>query len=202
MELPSSVSSLVDWLDSLGLIGLGLLTFTEAIIQPIPPETILIPMAVNETSYLGAFLISLVATLTSVCGAIVGYWIGGRAGRPLIERFASERNVTRLDTLTTRYGVAGIFIAAISPIPYKVFGWIAGAGNMDMRMFIFAGLIGRGIRFSAFSFGIVMFGEELLDVLNIWTFTALGIVIGVASLPLLRWWNGLAEPENQPISSD
>ena len=62
MELPSSVTSLVDWLDSLGLIGLGLLTFTEAIIQPIPPETILIPMALNETTYLGAFLISIVAT--------------------------------------------------------------------------------------------------------------------------------------------
>ncbi len=196
------MSSLVDWLDSLGLIGLGLLTFTEAIIQPIPPETILIPMAINETSYLGAFLISLVATLCSVSGAVVGYWIGGRAGRPLIERFASERNVIRLDTLIIRYGVTGIFIAAISPIPYKVFGWIAGAGKMDMRMFIFAGLIGRGIRFSIFSFGIVMFGEELLDLLNIWTFTALGIAIGIVSLPFLRWWNGLAEPGNQPSSSD
>ena len=196
------MSSLVDWLDSLGLIGLGLLTFTEAIIQPIPPETILIPMAINETSYLGAFLISLVATLCSVSGAVVGYWIGGRAGRPLIERFASERNVIRLDTLIIRYGVTGIFIAAISPIPYKVFGWIAGAGKMDMRMFIFAGLIGRGIRFSIFSFGIVMFGEELLDLLNIWTFTALGIAIGIVSLPFLRWWNRLAEPGNQPSSSD
>ena len=84
----------------------------------------------------------------------------------------------------------------------KVFGWIAGAGKMDMRMFIVAGLIGRSIRFSAFSFGIVMFGEELLDLLNIWTFTTLGIAIGIASLPLLKWWNGLAEPENQPSSSD
>ena len=202
MELPSSVTSLVDWLDSLGLIGLGILTFTEAIIQPIPPETILIPMAINETSYLGAFLISLVATLTSVGGAIVGYWIGGRAGRPIIERFASERNVRRLDTLTTQYGVVGIFIAAISPIPYKVFGWIAGAGNMDLRIFIIAGLIGRGIRFSTFSFGILMFGEEIQDVLNIWTFTAIGVVIGIVSLPLLSWWNGLAEPENQLSSSD
>ena len=202
MELPSSVSSVVDWLDSLGLIGLGLLTFTEAIIQPIPPETILIPMAINETSYFGAFLISLVATLTSVSGAIIGYWIGGRAGRPLIEKFASERNVTRLENLVTRYGLAGIFITAISPIPYKVFGWIAGAGKMDLRMFILAGLIGRGLRFSAFSFGILMFGEELLELLNIWTFTALGLLIGVASIPFLNWWNGLAEPESPPMSSD
>ena len=79
---------------------------------------------------------------------------------------------------------------------------LQGAGKMDMRMFIVAGLIGRSIRFSAFSFGIVMFGEELVDILNIWTFTALGIAIGIASFPLLKWWNGLAEPENQPSSSD
>ena len=73
---------------------------------------------------------------------------------------------------------------------------------MDLRMFILAGLIGRGVRFSAFSFGILMFGEELLELLNIWTFTALGLVIGIASIPLLNWWNKLAEPESQAISSD
>ena len=39
-------------------------------------------MAMNETSYLGAFLIQPRCDLTSVGGAIVGYWMGGRAGRP------------------------------------------------------------------------------------------------------------------------
>ena len=40
-----------------------------------------------------------------------------------------------------------MFIAAVSPLPYKVFGWIAGASDMKLRPFILAGIFGRGLRF-------------------------------------------------------
>ena len=48
--------------------------------------------------------------------------------------------------LTLKYGSFGIFIAAFSPIPYKVFGWVAGMGEMEKKPFLLAGLCGRGVR--------------------------------------------------------
>ena len=63
-----------------------------------------------------------------------------------MKRFGQEKHLAKLEYLTANYGTLGIFIAAFSPIPYKVFGWMAGMGDMAKRPFIVAGLAGRGLR--------------------------------------------------------
>jgi undecaprenyl-diphosphatase len=89
-----------------------------------------------------------------------------------------------------------VFIAALSPIPYKVLAWVAGMGDMDQRRFIYAGLIGRGLRFGIEAVAIGIWGSELLSALeNPWIWLG-GTVLGILVLiPAKRWWDGLLDEE-------
>ena len=202
MEILSFLDPVVQFLDGFGLIGLAILIFSEAIINPIPPETLFWPMLIADQTLYGSLLLTIVATSSSVAGAVVGYWIGVHAGKPLIERFASNDTIRRLEVLTERYGAGGIFIAAVSPIPYKVFGWIAGMGDMDIRLFIAAGILGRGVRFGVPAMAIGVYGEEILSALNIWTFSAIAIIGTIIVIPLFRWWEGLLDENLDANPSD
>ena len=181
----------VDWADGFGLIGLALVSATEAAFQPIPPDVLVIPMVIEADSILGISLIVIVATLSSVLGAFFGYGIGYYGGIPLLERFVSDSNINRLNFLIEKYGSAGVFIAAISPIPYKALAWIAGAGRMDLRLFALAGIFGRGIRFGSVGFLLGVYGESVQSSLNWFNFTLISIFCIFFFIPLMRWWNSI-----------
>ena len=76
MGLLSMFDPVVQFLDGFGLIGLSILLFSEAIINPIPPETLFWPMLIADGTFYGSFVLTIVATSSSVLGAIFGYWIG------------------------------------------------------------------------------------------------------------------------------
>ena len=141
------VDSAIEWADGLGYLGLAILTSTEAALQPIPPDPLVWNMILEADSGIVVATVVLIATLSSVLGALAGYAIGMYGGGWLLERFVSQSTIARLNVLVDRYGSAGIFIAAVSPIPYKALAWIAGAGRMDLRRFVAAGIVGRGLRF-------------------------------------------------------
>ena len=188
--------SVIDWADGFGLLGLAIVSATEAAFQPAPPDLLVLPMVLGAESSLEILAIVLVATLSSVLGAIGGYGIGIYAGRPLLERFASENTVSRLENLTIRYGSAGIFVAAVSPIPYKALAWAAGAGRMTLRLFIIAGLFGRGLRFGLAGLILGIWGDEFLALMENPIAWLVGSVVGlVLFIPLAKWWSNLADAE-------
>ena len=181
----------IDWADGFGLLGLALVSASEAAFQPIPPDVLVIPMVIEANSALGILLIVLVATLSSVFGAFFGYAIGYYGGIPLLERFVSDSNINRLNFLIEKYGSLGVFIAAVSPIPYKALAWIAGAGKMDLRLFALAGIFGRGIRFGSVGLLIGVYGESVQSSLNWLNFTLISILCIIIFIPLLKWWKNM-----------
>ena len=189
----------IDWADGFGLIGLALVSASEAAFQPIPPDVLVIPMVIEANSILGILLIVLVATLSSVFGAFLGYGIGFYGGIPILERFVSQKNINRLNFLIDKYGSAGVFIAAISPIPYKALAWIAGAGRMDLRLFALAGIFGRGIRFGSVGLLLGVYGESVQSSFNWFNFTLISILCIIIFIPLLRWWNSMDPETNTEV---
>ena len=181
----------IDWADGFGLLGLALVSASEAAFQPIPPDVLVIPMVIEANSVLGISLIVLIATLSSVFGAFFGYAIGYYGGIPVLERFVSVSNINRLNFLIEKYGSLGVFIAAVSPIPYKALAWIAGAGRMDLRLFALAGIFGRGIRFGSVGFLIGIYGESVQSSLNWLNFTLISIVCIIIFIPLVKWWKNI-----------
>ena len=194
--------SIVDWFDGFGWISLAAMSFTEAIIQPVPPDLLFLPMLVAaEGDAALIFWLWIVVAVSSVLGSIIGYWVGRKWGRSVFIRFKAERHLEKIEALTIRYGTAGTFIAAFSPIPYKVFGWAAGMGEMKMKPFIIAGLLGRGLRFGLEALLIGIYGQKALDAIwwlldrEVLIGAALIITIGLAWVGI-RWWNGLAVDPN------
>ncbi len=181
----------VDWADGFGLLGLALVSATEAAFQPIPPDVLVIPMVIEANSVIGISIIVIVATLSSVFGAFLGYGIGYYGGIPVLERFVSDSNINRLNFLIEKYGSAGVFIAAISPIPYKALAWIAGAGKMDLRLFAIAGIFGRGIRFGSVGLLLGVYGESVQSSLNWLNFTLISIFCLVLLIPIAKWWKSI-----------
>ena len=181
----------VDWADGFGLLGLALVSATEAAFQPIPPDVLVIPMVIEANSVIGISIIVLVATLSSVFGAFLGYGIGYYGGIPVLERFVSDSNINRLNFLIETYGSAGVFIAAISPIPYKALAWIAGAGKMDLRLFAIAGIFGRGIRFGSVGLLLGVYGESVQSSLNWLNFTLISIFCLILLIPIVNWWKSI-----------
>lgn len=181
---------------------LGLVSFTEAIIQPLPPDLVYLPMLYDAMDNKPlVFWYFLIVTLSSVAGSYIGYLIGQRWGRQLLNRFAKQKHVSKLEALTTKYGTAGIFIAAFSPIPYKVFGWVAGMGEMDKRSFILAGLFGRGLRFGLEALLIGIYGKKALDAINTFLDNEILIAIGMivtitVAYFVWQWWSNLDNNTN------
>lgn len=194
----------IDAFDIFGPASLAAVSFTEAIIQPLPPDVLYLPMLVDVMGDAPAVVwLWLVITISSVLGSIVGYWIGGRWGNPLMQRFAKPEHISKLIFLSEKYGTIGIFIAAFSPIPYKVFGWIAGMTEMDKKSFIAAGFAGRGLRFGVEALLIGLYGQQALDALfwfldhEILLAIAL-IVMSIVAWFAWTWWNGLGDENPIP----
>lgn len=198
--LEQITDTVVSWGSSFGLVGLAVVSATEAALQPVPPDLLVIPMSLDANSEFELLAIFLVATLFSVIGSLGGYGIGLYAGRPTIEKIAKSSLSRKLDELIARYGVAGVFIAAVSPIPYKLLAWMAGAGRMEMRTFISAGIFGRSIRFGMEVLIVGYWGEEFVQMLKEPLFW---IVVGVFSIvifvPLNNWWNNLDKPVEEHL---
>ncbi len=141
------------------VLVLALHSFTESIFNPIPVDPLIVPMSFLRPEL--AFLYAAVATLSSVAGALLGHWMGQRLGHPLLLRFLSAEKIARVETLFQRYGPWAILVAAITPVPYKVFAITAGVLEMDRRPFLLFSLIGRGVRFFFIAGLIIVFGRAV-----------------------------------------
>ena len=131
-----------------------------------------------------AIWLALLTTAASVVGAVAGYWLGHRFGRPALYRLAKEGTVHRVESMFERYGEWAIIMAAITPLPYKVFAISAGVLDMDLRRFVLASLVGRGLRFLTIAILITIFGESVRTFLET-NFEEVTIVSGVGVVALV-----------------
>ena len=164
-----------DW--AIAILAIG--AFVESIISPIPPDPLLIPMSVLQPSM--AIWFAVIATISSVLGAIVGHWLGGRFGRPLLYRFVSPERVKSAEAMFDKYGTRAILIAAVTPVPYKVFTILAGILRLDLKRFILASLVGRGARFLTLGLLLFLFGEDIQEFI-VDNFQKLSLLAGLAIL--------------------
>lgn len=160
---------LVDFINSsvnsnYSLLILGILSFAESSFFPIPPDTIMIPMALVNSKL--AIFYAFLTTVSSVLGGLFGYFIGYKGGRPIVKRFISEEKLYQVKLLYQKYDVWAIVLAGFSPIPYKIFTIAAGLFELDVKRFMIASFIGRGGRFFLVGILIYLFGDRIKDFLN------------------------------------
>ena len=127
---------------------LALLSFAESSFFPVPPDAMLIPMAVARPER--ALRYALVTTTASVAGGVAGWLIGHYAlelATPWIQRAGYWDAYLAAQAWFARWGVWVVVLAGFSPIPYKAFTISAGAAAMPILPFVLASAAGRGARF-------------------------------------------------------
>jgi len=177
-------------------LNLAILSFIEAIFFPVPPDTLLIPLALSDREQ--ALLWAAVATIASVTGAAVGYVVGLKGGRPLLLRFASAETTKKVEKMFRRYDVWAIGIAGFTPIPYKVFAIAAGVFALNFRRFLLASIFSRGARFSIEALLIMLYGQLVVGFLDR-HFEVLTLGITAAVLLLLAAWAAMKRRQRREI---
>jgi len=165
---------------------LGVISFMESSIFPIPPDVMVAPMAIaKKKDFLKIFLI---ATIFSVLGGIFGYVIGVYFfdfAISIIEFYNYEQKVLDIkNALSEGSGfyawLAILFLAGFTPLPYKVFTIASGLVSFNLLIFILISFISRGLRFFIVSYLASKFGNTFTNYMNKhgqkW-FTIIGIII-------------------------
>jgi membrane protein YqaA with SNARE-associated domain len=155
-----------------GAMALFILAFVESVFFPIPPDILLIALALGAVAK--SFRYALICTLGSVAGAIVGYGIGHFAWITAGGEFTGFANFffnnipgftvslfNNIKELFIEWDFWVIFTAGFTPIPYKVFTITSGVFEINLLMFFIASIISRGARFFLIAFLIWKFGPEI-----------------------------------------
>ena len=142
-------------------LNLAVVSFIEAIFFPIPPDVLLIPLVLLRPAE--GLVFALIAAICSVLGAVCGYALGKRAGRPVLNRVISPQRFAQAEWLLRRYDVWAIAVAGFTPVPYKVFAIASGVFAIDLWRFVVVSLISRGTRFVLIALLLVYFGPQMAD---------------------------------------
>ena len=170
---------------------LGLISFIESSFFPIPPDVMVIPMVISKKrDFVKIFVI---ATISSVLGGILGYFIGAfffDIGMQIMSTYSYEEKLINLKNNLINsegfYAWLGIlFLAGFTPLPYKVFTIASGLIGFNILIFILISLISRGLRFFVISYLSYKFGDLFTQFMNKhgskW-FTIIGILIVIVGI--------------------
>ncbi|MDW8107067.1 MAG: YqaA family protein [Armatimonadota bacterium] len=159
------MQSLKEWTLNLihqyGLAGLFGVAFVESSFFPVPPDVLIVALLLAPEPP-SPFWVAAICTVGSVLGAGFGWLVGAYGGYPLLHRMFKEEKVRAVEQIYNRYGVYAIFIAAFTPIPYKVFTIASGVFRYNILTMMGVSVVGRGARFFAVAYLVHIFGEAVL----------------------------------------
>ena len=180
---------------------LAVVSFIESSFFPIPPDVMIIPMVISKK---GDFLkISLISTIFSVLGGILGYLIGAfffDLAMQIMTFYGYEEKLINLkNNLIKNEGFLAwlgiLFLAGFTPLPYKVFTIASGLIGFNLIIFILISLISRGLRFFIVAYLSYKFGNLFTQFMrehgSKW-FTIVGIlivIIGIIIYLILKFYD-------------
>ncbi len=142
---------------------LFVLAFIESVFFPVPPDLLLIPLALASRK--NAFRLAAICTLGSVLGGAVGYLIGyffmDIIGMHIVHFYSVEDAYASMQAWYKQYDALAVAAAGLTPIPYKVATLTAGAFKINFPIFMVASVASRGLRFFAEATLIYFFGEKI-----------------------------------------
>tara|TARA_B100000900_G_scaffold415233_1_gene444360 strand:- start:476 stop:1072 length:597 start_codon:yes stop_codon:yes gene_type:complete len=167
-------------------IYLAIVSFIESSFFPIPPDVMIVPMVIAKKKRFVQIFLN--ATIFSVLGGILGYFIGfifSDLAISVVEFYNYEDKVNDLKLrLTEGSGLyiwlATLFLAGFTPLPFKVFTITSGLIGFNILIFILICIISRGLRFFLVSFFTFKYGQTFVDFIEkkgtLWS-TIVGLIL-------------------------
>jgi len=149
---------------AMGAPGLLLIAFLDSSFLSLPEiaDLMVVYMVTHHKSRVVLYAFS--ATLGSIGGCLVMYFIGKKGGDALVSKRFTTRNIERAKASFQRHGVMTVLIPSLlpPPAPFKIFVLLAGVAHVDVRKFVLAIALGRGVRYLALGFLAVEYGDRAL----------------------------------------
>jgi len=162
---------------------MGAVSFVESSFFPVPPDVMLIPMALARPER--AYVMAAWCTATSVAGGILGYAIGAllydSVGAWLIQLYGYGDKVETFRAAYAQWGAWIILLKGLTPIPYKIVTITSGFAGYNFGLFIVFSIIARATRFFLLAFLLHRYGERARHIiekrLGLWVLLGAGVVV-------------------------
>lgn len=164
---------------------LAAIAFAESSFFPIPPDVLLIPMALATPAR--AFRFAAICTIASVLGGMLGYAIGYAlfdfVARPILQFYHYEDSFEQFRVRFAENGVYLILLKGLLPIPFKIVTIASGVSSVNFVSFVAACIVTRGARFFVIAALIRRFGDPVRDFIEkrlmlVTSIAAASIVLG------------------------
>ena len=170
---------------------LSLISFAESSFFPIPPDILLIPMALASKAR--ALFYAFMCTLFSVLGGILGYAIGyffyNSVGIYIVDFYHLENSFNIFENYYKEFGILIVLGAGITPFPYKFITIASGVFGLNIFLFIIVSIIGRGLRFYLIAILLYFFGEKIKLIIDKYfnNLTIVFFILLVGSVFIIRF---------------
>jgi membrane protein YqaA with SNARE-associated domain len=143
---------------------LGGVAFADSSFLPIPPDILLVPMALLRPERIKAFLLICIvgSSLGAILGYVIGYWLWSSIGLPMVEFYGYTENFAAYQRMVAEWGVLVIIAKAFTPVPFKIAAIAAGIAAMDPFAFMFATVVGRTLHFVMVGAVLVLCGPKIM----------------------------------------
>ncbi|CTQ58385.1 MAG: YqaA family protein [Roseibium album] len=190
------IRRLYDWTLSLAAgprapAALGSVSFVESSVFPIPPDILLIPMVIARREK--AWWYALLCTVASVAGGVLGYLIGmflfEQVAVPILSFYGKMEKFDEFRDVFNHWGWWFVFIAGLTPFPYKVITIASGVAGLSLPVFVVASIVSRGLRFFVVAGLLYLFGPVIKDFIEkrLGLMFTLFVVLLVGGFILLRY---------------
>jgi membrane protein YqaA with SNARE-associated domain len=165
-KITNGLGHVSQYLVSFGPFGLFTIALLDSAMVPLPGgvDAVLILLSTARPSWWPIY--AAAATLGSVIGCVILYYISKRAGRRALSRF-SEAKQRRVKGLIDRYDVLSVLVASLlpPPFPFKLFVVTTGVFRLNIWRFAAAIAAGRAFRFVLEGYLAARYGEHAKDLL-------------------------------------
>lgn len=153
---PSEFTGLTGWvasvIEAMGPVGVALLVALESIVPPIPSEIVLAMAGfLAHEGQFNVVLVVVAATVGSLIGALVLYWLGAALGEKRLKRWldriplVDRDDLEKADRWFERHGRWAVLIGRVVPVVRSLVSVPAGANRMPLGEFVLLTTIGSGV---------------------------------------------------------
>ena len=173
------------------LWALFLVAFVESSFFPIPPDVLLIAIAVlvPKKSFRYALICSVGSVLGGMFGYLIGYEFYDAVGRRIIDFYGLTSAYEKVRLMYESNAFMAVAIAGFTPIPYKVFTIAAGVFKISFGVLVLASALSRSARFFLVGALIYYFGPKVQVFIDkYFDWISIGFVLLlVLGFVLVRW---------------
>jgi membrane protein YqaA with SNARE-associated domain len=169
------------FLTPVGVVLMGFLDASLVFFLPLGIDFVAILMAARKPELF--WLWGLLATVGSVSGAAVTYWIGRKLGKHGLTRFVGEKRLERISSKVSGGAAASIAVLAIIPPPFPFTPFVLTTGAIGCNAWAFFGTLTamRAIRFGIETTLARTYGTAILGWMKTPSFKiTIGVFIGLA----------------------